>query len=127
MSRSTSARRGKIPCGVCQEPVAGKDEALLCEGECGQWFHRGCASVPPCRYTTLSNSEEAFVCLSCSNVLLKQQITELKDELKRSQDMLSKIAILEAEMIVVRGALISPQVPKPTVTTHKATTAASCT
>ena len=44
-------KRGKVPCGVCQGPVVdGKDEALLCEGECGLWFHRGCASVPPSRY-----------------------------------------------------------------------------
>ena len=59
-----------------------RSEALLCKGECGLWFHRGCASVPPSHYKMLSNSEEPFVCLSCANLQLKQEIEQLKNEPK---------------------------------------------
>ena len=81
-NQSTSAmpkkppKRGKVPCGVCQGSIVdGKDEALLCEGECGLWFHRGCASVPPTLYKSLSNSDEPFVCLVCTNIRLKREST----------------------------------------------------
>lgn len=60
----------------------GKDQALLCEGECGLWLHRGCASVPPCLYEKLSNSDEPFVCLTCANGQLKREILLLRNELK---------------------------------------------
>ena len=105
-TRSSSQKRNKVPCGVCQGPVTdGKDEALLCEGQCGQWLHRGCASVPPSRYIELSTSSEPFVCLSCSNMSLKQQIAELKKELKDSLETRSMVSKLEAEVSALRAAV----------------------
>ena len=102
-TRSTSQKRNKVPCGVCQGPVTdGKDEALLCEGQCGQWLHRGCASIPPSRYLELSTSSEPFICLSCSNLLLKQQIANLMGELKGAQELRNKVSILEAEVSALR-------------------------
>ena len=83
-ARNASAKRtGMVPCGVCQAPVIdGKDEALLCEGECRLWLHRGCASIPPNHYKHLSTSDEPFVCLNCSNSQLRKELTELKVEFK---------------------------------------------
>ena len=81
-TKNVTARRSKVPCGVCQAPIIdGRDEALLCEGECGLWLHRGCASVPPSRYQSLSTSDEPFVCLCCSNYQLKKELAQLKTEL----------------------------------------------
>ena len=82
-AKNPAKRTGKVPCGVCLAPVIdGKDEALLCEGECGLWLHRGCASIPPSRYKSLSTSDEPFVCLSCSNSQLKKELAQLKAEFK---------------------------------------------
>ena len=92
-------RRGKVPCGVCQGPVVdGKDEALLCEGECGLWFHRGCANVPPSRYKVLSNSEEPFLCLSCVNVQLTKEVALLKNELRGIAEVRERCAALSDEV-----------------------------
>ena len=99
-------RRNKVPCGVCQGAIVdGKDEALLCEGDCGLWFHRGCASIPPCRYKELSNTEEPFICLSCNNVQLKREIVLLKRELKDMAELRDKYSTLETEMSSLRVAI----------------------
>ena len=100
------ARRGKVPFGVCQGLVVdGKDEALLCEGECGLWFHRGCASVPPSRYKILSNSEEPFLCLSCVNVQLMKEIALLKNELRGIAEVRERCTALSNEVSSLRLAL----------------------
>ena len=105
-TRSSSQKRTKVPCGVCQGPVTdGKDEALLCEGQCGQWLHRGCASIPPSRYKELSTSSEPFVCLICSNLSLRQQIADLMKELKDSLETRSMVTKLEAEVSSLRTAV----------------------
>ena len=63
-TKSVTSRRTKTLCGVCRSQIVeGKEEALLCEGDCGQWLHRGCASVPQERYKELANSNEPFVYL----------------------------------------------------------------
>ena len=99
-------RRGKVPCGVCQGAIVdGKDQALLCEGECGLWLHRGCASVPPCLYERLSNSDEPFVCLTCANVQLKREILLLKSELKDVSELRDMCTALTNEVSSLRKAL----------------------
>ena len=78
----------KILCAVCRLPiVAGKDEAILCEASCQQWYHRGCASLPPERYKELSSTDEPFHCLTCtcSDVkkdmsVLSSTVTKLREE-----------------------------------------------
>ena len=108
-------RRSKVVCAVCQLPIVdGKDEALLCEGECNRWFHRGCASVPPDLYRALSNSDEPFVCLCCTSSLFKQQITELsatvvalKEELKDALKFRETCSALAGEVATLRQALDS--------------------
>ena len=101
-------RRGKVPCGVCQGAIVdGKDEALLCEGKCGLWFHRGCASIPPYRYKELSSSEEPFICLSCTNLELKREILLLKNELKGMAEVRDRCSALAAEVSSLRDAIDS--------------------
>lgn len=85
----------------------GKDEALLCEGKCGLWLHRGCASVPPCLYKELSNSDEPFVCLSCTNVQLKREILLLKNELNGMSEIRDMCTALATEVSSLRKALDS--------------------
>ena len=81
-------KRSKVPCGVCQGRVIdGKDKALLCEGECGLWLHRGCASVPQSRYEFLSASDEPFICLCCSNVQLRKELAQLRSELRDALEL----------------------------------------
>ena len=111
-SSSTTApkktRRGKVSCGVCQGAIVdGKDEALLCEGICGLWIHRGCASVPPYLYKELSNSAEPFVCLSCTNVQLKREILVLKNELKGMSAIRDTCTALATEVSSLRKELDS--------------------
>ena len=87
---SSAKRSGKVLYGVCQAPVIdGKDEALLCEGECGLWLwlHRGCASMPPSCYESLSTSDETFVCLCCSNYQLKKELVQLRTEFRAALEL----------------------------------------
>ena len=99
-------RRGKVPCGVCQGAITeGKDEALLCEGECGLWLHRGCASVPPSLYKALANSDDPFICLCCSNAILKREIVLLKKELENMAEVRERCAMLTTEVSSLRKAV----------------------
>ena len=108
--------RRKVPCGVCQGPIVdGKDEALLCEGECGLWFHRGCASVPPTLYKSLSNSDEPFVCLVCTNLHLKREIVQLKRELSCLTDICDKQSTLIAEVATLRQLVDSLKKEKTSI------------
>ena len=103
-SKNVSTKRSKVPCGVCQAPVIdGKDEALLCEGECGLWLHRGCASVPPCHYKTLSTSDEPFICLCCSNYQLRKELAQVKMELSGATALADAVEIAEAGGEAAKG------------------------
>ena len=105
-SKNNSAKRPKVPCGVCQAPVIdGKDEALLCEGECGLWLHRGCASVPPSRYKTLSSSDEPFVCLCCSNYQLRKELAQVKSELSVATALTDAVEMLKMEVKQLKETL----------------------
>ena len=105
----------KVPCGVCQGAITdGKDEALLCD--CGLWFHRGCASVPPSLYKALSNSEDPFICLCCTNILLKHEITELKKELQSMAEVHERCATLATEVSTLRQAIERLSAASPTET-----------
>lgn len=97
-------RKAKVICGVCQGPVVdGKDEALLCEGKCGYWLHRGCASVSPTLYEELSTSADPFVCLSCTNIELRQEIKLLRSELDNMNAVRQQLSALEAEVASLRN------------------------
>ena len=119
----------KVPCGVCQGPIVDeKDEALLCEGECGLWFHRGCASVPPPLYKTLSNSDEPFICIVCTNLHLKREIVQLKRELSCLTDIRDKYSTLTAEVATLRQLVNSLKTSMPPKRTYaRAVTTASTT
>ena len=97
-------------CEVCQGPVVdGKDEALLCEGDCGLWYHRGCASILPALYKSLSNSDDPFVCLACTNAHLKREIYQLKNELAGMTDVHDKCSAIADEVTALRqlvGSLV---------------------
>ena len=46
----------------------------------------------------LSNSDDPFVCLSCTNLSLNQEIAALKDELKNVLEVCGKYSALAAEV-----------------------------
>ena len=109
-------RRGRVLCGVCQGPIVdGKDEALLCEGECGYWLHRGCASVSPSLYKELSTSPDPFTCLPCTNSQLKREVQLLKSELKSMTAVRDKLAALETEVASLRETLSTSRHPPSAV------------
>ena len=90
--------RTKTNCGVCLQKIAdGKEEAIFCEGKCQQWYHRGCASVPPELFATLTTSNVPFHCLTCSNSTLQQEVAELTMEIRRLQEAVSVIPKLRDE------------------------------
>ena len=93
---------------MCQGPIVdGKGEALLCEGDCGLWYHRGCASIPPALYKSLSNSADPFICLACTNIYLKLEIVQLKNELACTADIRDKYSALAAEVTSLRQVVDS--------------------
>ena len=108
-----STRKAKIVCGVCQGPIVdGKDEALLCEGKCGYWLHRGCASVSPTLYEELSTSTDPFICLSCTNIELRKEIKLLRRELDNMNAVRLQVSALEAEVTALRNDMNSSRSSK---------------
>ena len=107
------ACRRKIPCAVCRLPIVdGKDEAILCEGSCQQWYHRGCASLPPERYKELSSTDEPFFCLTCTCLAFKKEmsalsstVTNLRQELQAALRMRESISALENEVYLLKESL----------------------
>ena len=112
---SKAAKGPKVPCAVCQAQIVdGKDEALLCEGECGQWFHRGCASIPPSRYKEVANSDEPFLCLLCTNLHLQQEIVKLKSDLAIAFEAKKQVETLANEVSALRQVMDSFRMKEPT-------------
>ena len=105
--------RRKIPCAVCRLPIVdGKDEAILCEGSCQQWYHRGCASLPPERYKELSSTDESFYCLTCTCIAFKKEmselsstVTNLREELQDALKMRESISELKSEIHALNESL----------------------
>ena len=88
---------------MCQGSIVdGKDEALLCEGKCGYWLHRDCASVSPTFYKELSTSDDPFVCLSCVNVELRQEVKMLRNEIDNMSAIRQQLSVLEAVVVALR-------------------------
>ena len=92
--------------------VDGKDEAILCEGKCSQWYHRGCASVPPERYKELSSNDDPFFCLSCTCHKFKEEFSELsstvvslREELRNALKMEESISALKSEVSLLKQSL----------------------
>ena len=107
------ACRKKIPCAVCRLPIVdGKDEAILCEGRCQQWYHRGCASLPPDRYKELSSTDAPFCCLTCTCLAFKEEmsalsstVTSLREELQAANTMRESISALKCEVSTLKKSL----------------------
>ena len=56
---------GKVPCGVYQGAIVdGKDQALLCEGECGLWLTEAAQAS---RRVCIKNSQTVMNRLSVSS------------------------------------------------------------
>ena len=80
----------------CKAVEDGKDEALLCEGQCQKWLHRYCASVT---VDQLSSSEESFLCFTCCRTQHQQQITELRISQLKAQLQPPRPQILSNEVL----------------------------
>ena len=113
IGQAIMACRRKIPCAVCSIPIVdGKDEAIFCEGSCKQWFHRGCASLPPERYKELSSTDEPFLCLTCTCLTFKKEmstlsatVTNLCEELQDALKMQESISALRREISTLKESL----------------------
>ena len=108
--RLLSCRLLIITSDVCRlQIVDGKDEAILCEGNCKQWYHRGCASLPPERYKELSASKEPFTCLVCTCLSLKKEVSllssaviTLREELRDALKVKESVNALEKEVSALK-------------------------
>ena len=106
------ASRRKIPCAVFRLPIVdGKDEAILCEGSCQQWYHCGCASLPPERYK-LSSTDESFYCLTCTCIAFKK-MSELSSTVKSAsitiKQLQSEVEALKTELATTKTTLSNLQ------------------
>ena len=83
-------------CGLCCKVVKDEDNEslILCEGLCGQWFHRYCAGVTTIQFEQLSNSEEPFFCYACFQQAYRAKVASLED----------KITSLVVELEELKGA-----------------------
>ena len=98
--------RRKIPCAVCRLPIVdGKDEAILCEGTCQQWYHRGCASLPPERYKELSSTDEPFFCLTCTCLTFKKEMSALSSTVTSLREELQSMSALKIEVTALKESL----------------------
>lgn len=96
---SNKKGKGKYTCPICSGVVKDTHEAIFCEGNCKLWFHRCCASVPSHRYSTLADSDEIFLCPSCTFLkqgdeidALRAELSALKSEIKSLSDTVADIS-----------------------------------
>ena len=104
-------------CPICTEPVVDEGEdgcvqdALFCEGVCKRWHHRWCACVTKERYSVLSDSEEPFLCPSCTSSNQQAAIISLQNCLKALTD----------EVRSLKATVASIHTQAPTATPRAAT------
>ena len=85
------------PCSICESTIVESDElnegedAIFCEGECQIWLHRKCVGLTKNAFTSISNSNEPYLCPYCSNNYYKKEIKELNELVKTLSDRLSSI------------------------------------
>lgn len=53
MTKATDHDSTEHGCGVCNEPVP-DDCAMLCDGDCNNWFHISCANLTPEDYVSIN-------------------------------------------------------------------------
>lgn len=75
-------------CPICNGAIKEVQQAIFCEGNCKQWIHRQCASLPVDTYKKAGESQQPFYCLHCTVSLQKQEIDMLKEQVKSLSDTL---------------------------------------
>ena len=79
-------------CCVCLKAVQdGKDDALLCKGQCQKWLHCYCAGVTADQYEKLSSSQQPFFCFTCGRTQHQQEVAELRSEVEALRVELSQL------------------------------------
>ena len=63
-------------CGVCQDIVLDKQEALQCDGECTKWYHCICVGMSSGQYETFRDDYDRhnvlqWLCDSCKDIIRK--------------------------------------------------------
>ncbi|KAG8252282.1 spermatid nucleus differentiation [Homalodisca vitripennis] len=76
-------------CGCCNYLVNNDDDALLCDGMCGKWFHIKCVDMTKKLYSKISELENVVVwyCKPCSSKDDKE--TSTQDSNEKSQSSIS--------------------------------------
>jgi len=67
------------------------EEALHCEGSCGQHLHRYCASVSKYHYLELKNNSSLVVCLICTQGLHRAEVQDLQSVVAALKDELHEL------------------------------------
>ena len=65
------------------------------------WYHRGCASVSQKLLSSLTASDEPFLCLMCSWAQFQQEVTELRVVIDALKDELQVIPELRADILTL--------------------------
>ena len=93
-------------------------DSVFCEGICQGWIHRQCAGIPKPLFVTMSNSEDPFLCLYCSNSKireLKQTIQDLMCEVKSLK--FQAVSLLDHELSTPLDHESSTTIPSSSYTT----------
>ena len=113
-----SNSKSKSKCAVCLDGIVdGRDEAIFCEGQCKMWYHRGCASVSQKLLSSLTASDEPFLCLMCSRAQFQQEVTELRAVIDALKDKLQVIPELRADIDTMKKKIEEIPILQQKVTT----------
>ena len=107
-------------CGGCKKTIEDGDEqeggedAILCDGPCGSWFHLGCDKITKREYTFLTATacNIQWYCETCSkrvqDMIVNARDIDLQDIIDKQSEMesrIEKIEKLEARIEKIEGLL----------------------
>ena len=87
--RSVQPTKDEI-CPICEEAGVessasrSREEAILCEGSCGQWLHRCYAGLSKAAFASVSKSSSKFCCPLCRLSTQEKEILRLLRDVSQS-------------------------------------------
>ncbi|KAG8270799.1 hypothetical protein J6590_077064 [Homalodisca vitripennis] len=89
-------------CGCCNYLVYNNDDALLCDGMCGKWFHIKCVDMTKKLYSKISELENVVVwyCKPCSS-----KVSSIIRKSVDVEDLLSLRIAVDKLLHIVKGVV----------------------
>ena len=63
----------KLPCGICEKPVANNHQAISCD-KCGLWIHIKCNKISKQIYIYLMCENSHWYCMLCTKTFLPYSV-----------------------------------------------------